>query len=67
MKQFAGLAISVCCAVTIAVIAGWLYLIHYARTTGCPEQNINQVIWTALLLGVIASVTMKAAIYRMIG
>jgi len=66
MKQFARIAISTFCAVTIAIVTGWWYLIHYARTTGFTEQNINQMIWTIVMLGLIASVAMAAAFYRMI-
>jgi hypothetical protein len=65
MKKFVRLATCFVSSSAVSIAVGWWYIIHYARTAGLTEQNVDTFIWTVIGLGMIATAGLTGGLYWM--
>jgi heme/copper-type cytochrome/quinol oxidase subunit 1 len=51
----------------VVVAFSWWYIIHFARTTGLTEQNVNPFMWSVIAASVLVIAGRTILGYRIVG
>jgi heme/copper-type cytochrome/quinol oxidase subunit 1 len=51
----------------VVVAFSWWYIIHFARTTGLTEQNVNPFMWSVIAASVLLIAGLTVLGYRIVG
>jgi hypothetical protein len=66
MKTTFRVIISLFCSAALVVAFSWWYIIHYARTTGLTEQNVNPFMWSVIGASAVAIIGLTTLCYRVV-
>lgn len=66
MKTAMRMILSVVSSTAVVGAVSWWYMIHYARTTGLTEQNVNPFMWSVLGVSALAIIGLTTVCHKIV-